>query len=175
MHSRGLPKSGRRGGAHQADEHPIKSFLIQVNLDLHRLQRQCRLVSLRPSQRISVTGSLVEIDAHVARLLFRDDRGIDPRGSGKFVPHNIGARSGLVKARNIVGQRSSRFVDLLDHRARQPRLDRNIGGSADHLLPRRTQHNLRSLGIKPEIELVTRGVDELRVVGLRSDPSTHED
>src|SRR5258708_3886081 len=63
----------------------------------------------------------------------------------------------------------------MGHRKRQTRLDRDVGGRTDDLLPWRPHNNARSLGIKPEIELVTRVIDELDVLSLRRDASAHED
>src|ERR1700730_5100985 len=176
--SRSLESSfimGRGGSAHQPYEHPIKFVFVQVGLNLNRLHRDGWLILLRPGQSVAVPGSAVEVYTHVARLPFRDDRRIDPRGRCKLVPHDVGTRKGLVKVGNVMRQGSSSLVDLLDHRRRQTCLDRDVGRRAHDLLPRRAQHYMRSFRIKPEVELVTRVISELGVVGLRRDASTHED
>jgi hypothetical protein len=73
-----------------------------------------------------------------------------------------------------MGQRSAAGINLPNNGRGQAGFDRDIGGGAGDFLPRRAQHDLRRLRVKPEIELVARIVDEFRIVGLGADASAHE-
>ena len=67
-----------------------------------------------------------------------------------------------------------RLRDRVEHRLRERRLDGDIDRGHIDARPIGAQHDVRGLGIEPEVEFVARVGGELRIVGLRIEAAAHE-
>src|ERR1700758_3176307 len=79
-------------GRHKAHEHAVKLLRIKIKLNFDALRSRMLFIVGGPGQRVAIARAPVEIYGHIAGLSARDDAGIDPGGSGQFVPHNVGSR-----------------------------------------------------------------------------------
>src|SRR5579859_1991389 len=168
-------RSMRCGASHQAHEHAIELFRVEVKLNFNGLGRGMNLLASGPGERISVSCAAIQVDSHIAGFGSGDDAGIDPRGSSNFVPHDVGAGCEHGKSDQVACQRRSTGFNLLEERSSKMSFHGNICRRTDHSLPGRTQDNRSRLRIKPEIEFVSRIAEKLRIVRFRTDAPTHED
>src|SRR5581483_994347 len=75
---------------------------------------------------------------------------------------------------NVLCDRRLHLRNILQHLCSQLCLYRNIDSCRDNGRPRRAQHDVRGLRIKPEIEFAPRIVHDLRIFALRIQAPAHE-
>ena len=115
---------------------------------------------------------MAQVDIHIHVAGFGDDAGIKPRSGGQLVPQVVAI---LRPACNIASGRIVRFRNCVEHFLGEHRLDRNVHGRQIDPRPMRAQHDVRGLGVEPEIEFVARVAGEFGIVGARVQAATHDD
>src|SRR5689334_17041031 len=104
---RGLPltaysRVGRRPSGHELHKHAIKLLGIDIELNFYLLRLRRSIGIFCPGQGVAVCGSVSNINAHKPRFGVGDNRGIEPRSSGKLVPHDVGPGRQHGELREIV-------------------------------------------------------------------------
>src|SRR4029077_19627353 len=115
------PRSVGLGSRHKAHEHAVKLLHIEIELDFDALNGRMLFIVSSPGQSVAIAGAAGEIYGHKAALGACDDAGIDPRGCGQFVPHNVGSGGQHCELCDVSGNRRPGSVDFLDRRSRQVR------------------------------------------------------
>src|ERR1017187_4629563 len=108
-----LPFRSRRGPRHQLHEHLAEPRHVHVHLHLHQRQIQSRLDAVGPRERIAIPSSPVHVDVHVQLPLPRNQRRIDPRRRGQFIPQI--AAVGVRVLGTILPRGCLRLRDLVEH------------------------------------------------------------
>src|SRR5258708_13013361 len=90
----------------------IEVVEIGGDVDTERLPRQLWFVFLGRGQRVPVSCPAVKVYIHVASVALGNLSGIDPRGGGNLIPHNVSARSDHGEASDVVSQGCSARLDL---------------------------------------------------------------
>ena len=118
---------------------------------------------------------MVDVDAHVAGFFFGDERGVNPRGGGQFIPH-IGAALVCKKIfHDILRGGVAALFDFGNHFVGDSGFDGDVDRSADDFFPRRLQDALGGFRVEPKIKFVARAADEFGIVGARAQAAAHED
>src|SRR5260370_5401021 len=84
--TRSQPARTRRRPRQQIDVQPVKLFLVQILLHLHKRFPHARLLARRVRQRIAIRSTVIDVYVDVQLLPLGDDAWIEPRHGGQLVP-----------------------------------------------------------------------------------------
>ena len=145
---------------------------INIRLRLYELYIESGLDAVGPDDGVAITDAPVEIDVHVYPSISGDQTGIQPCGSGQFIPHVAAARASI--RGQVLGNRCLRFTDFFYHLLGKLSFERDIDGGASNGRPMGAQNDVACFRIKPKIELVARVGGKFRISGLGIQTAAHE-
>ncbi len=137
--------------------------------------RSTWFVALIPYHCVSITRSVVDVHCHIRVSFLVIIEGSSHAAAASSSHMMYRRRPAMRIFRDVL--RNAEFLpsQCLHHLQCQLHFDGDIRRSADNLLPRSPQHDMRSFGIKPEIKFMPRVVDELRIVRAGVQTSAHKD